>query len=75
VTVATPAACQPIISSMGPEYMTEALRGTADGLDPDEVDRVIEMARDVLAIGPGLGPAPGRASSFGSSSIARRCRW
>jgi hydroxyethylthiazole kinase-like uncharacterized protein yjeF len=59
VTVATPAACQPILSAMGPEYMTEALGGTADGIDPDEVDRVIEMARDVLAIGPGLGQAPG----------------
>lgn len=59
VTVATPAMCQPILSAMGPEYMTEALRGTADGIDPDEVDHVIEMARDVLAIGPGLGSAPG----------------
>ncbi len=59
VTVATPAMCQPILSAMGPEYMTEALRGAADGIDPDEVDHVIEMARDVLAIGPGLGSAPG----------------
>ncbi len=59
VTVATPAMCQPILSAMGPEYMTEALGGAADGIDPDEVDRVIEMARDVLAIGPGLGSAPG----------------
>jgi NAD(P)H-hydrate epimerase len=29
------------------------------GLDPDEVDRILEMARDVIAIGPGLGQAPG----------------
>ena len=43
---------------MGPEYMTEALdeaAGGAAGLDPDGADRVLEMARDVLAIGPGLG--------------------
>ena len=60
---------------MAPEYMTEALDETADGLDPDGVDHVIEMARDVIAIGPGLGQAPARASSSGSWSIARRCRW
>ena len=43
---------------MGPEYMTEAIdaaAGGADGLDPDAADRVLEMARDVLALGPGLG--------------------
>jgi len=59
VTVATPAACQSIISAMGAEYMTEALHETADGLHPEGVDHVIEMARDVLALGPGLGTAPG----------------
>ena len=58
VTIATPAGCQPILSAMGPEYMTEALHETVDGLHPDGVDHVIEMARDVLAIGPGLGGAP-----------------
>ena len=59
VTVATPSGCQPILSAMGPEYMTEGLAETVDGLNPDEVDRVVEMARDVLAIGPGLGRAAG----------------
>ena len=59
VTVATPSGCQPILSALGPEYMTEGLGENADGLDPDEVDRVIEMARDVMAIGPGLGHAAG----------------
>src|SRR5471032_62043 len=59
VTVATPAGCLPILSAMGPEYMTEGLAETADGLDPEGVDRVIEMARDVLALVPGLGTAPG----------------
>jgi NAD(P)H-hydrate epimerase len=55
VTVATPATCQAIVAAMGPEYMTEALAETDEGLDPEGVDRVIDMARDVIAIGPGLG--------------------
>ncbi len=59
VTVATPASCLPIVAALGPEYMTEALRESAAGVDPSEVDRVLEMARDVIAIGPGLGQAPG----------------
>jgi ADP-dependent NAD(P)H-hydrate dehydratase / NAD(P)H-hydrate epimerase len=59
VTVATPATCQAVISAMGPEYMTEALDETDEGIDPDAVDRVLDMARDVLAIGPGLGRLSG----------------
>ena len=59
VTVATPAPCLPIVAAMGPEYMTVPLHETPDGLHPDGVDHVIEMARDVLALGPGLGTAPG----------------
>jgi NAD(P)H-hydrate epimerase len=57
VTVATPAGCQPILAAMGAEYMTEALRETEAGLHGDGIDRVLEMARDVLAVGPGLGQA------------------
>jgi hydroxyethylthiazole kinase-like uncharacterized protein yjeF len=59
VTIATPASCQQVIAAMAPEYMTEALAETQDGLDPDGVERVLEWARDVIAIGPGLGRAPG----------------
>jgi NAD(P)H-hydrate epimerase len=46
---------------MGPEYMTEGLDEAAggDGLDPDGADRVLDLARDVLAIGPGLGQGAG----------------
>jgi len=44
---------------MAPEYMTEALAATMEGLEPAAVDRVLELARDVVAIGPGLGRAPG----------------
>jgi ADP-dependent NAD(P)H-hydrate dehydratase / NAD(P)H-hydrate epimerase len=63
VTVATPAACQAVVASMGAEYMTEALAeigvaGEGPGLDPEGVDRVLEMARDVIALGPGVGQAP-----------------
>ncbi len=63
VTIATPAGCQAVIAAMGPEYMTEALDETAGGtgdvpgIDPANVDRVIDLARDVIALGPGLGQA------------------
>jgi NAD(P)H-hydrate epimerase len=61
VTVATPVSCQAVVASMGPEYMTEPLdeaAGGGGGLDPEGADHVLELARDVLAIGPGLGQAP-----------------
>jgi hydroxyethylthiazole kinase-like uncharacterized protein yjeF len=58
VTVATPGSCQPVVAAMGAEYMTEALKASDEGLDPDGVERVLELARDVIAIGPGLGQAP-----------------
>jgi ADP-dependent NAD(P)H-hydrate dehydratase / NAD(P)H-hydrate epimerase len=59
VTVATPSGCQPVVAAMGAEYMTEALRESAAGIEADEVERMMEMARDVIAIGPGLGQLPG----------------
>jgi ADP-dependent NAD(P)H-hydrate dehydratase / NAD(P)H-hydrate epimerase len=59
VTVATPASIQPVVAAMGAEYMTEALLDGEDGLSLENVDRLMEMARDVVAIGPGLGPAHG----------------
>jgi hydroxyethylthiazole kinase-like uncharacterized protein yjeF len=57
VTVATPVSCQAIVATMGPEYMTEALDEVDGGIDPKGVERVLEMARDVIALGPGLGQA------------------
>jgi hydroxyethylthiazole kinase-like uncharacterized protein yjeF len=39
--------------------MTEAIDEGRDGLDPAAVDRLLELARDVIAIGPGLGQAAG----------------
>ena len=59
VTVATPRCCQDVVAAMGAEYMTEGLDENPDGVDADGVDRVIEMARDVIAIGPGLGQERG----------------
>src|SRR5215510_14201807 len=41
VTVATPTCCQPTVAAMAPEYMTETIDETADGLDPAAVDRVL----------------------------------
>jgi len=58
VTVATPACCLPIVASLAPEYMTEPIAERGDGLDPESADHVLELARDVIAIGPGLGQAP-----------------
>src|SRR5207248_4176942 len=63
VTVATPACCQPIVAAMAPEYMTVALDEITDDLNhnalsPDSVDMLLDIARDVVALGPGLGQAP-----------------
>jgi NAD(P)H-hydrate epimerase len=58
VTVATPASCQAIVAALAPEYMTEPITEMGDELDPDAVDRILELARDVVAIGPGLGQGP-----------------
>jgi NAD(P)H-hydrate epimerase len=59
VTIATASACLPIVASMAPEYMTVPIDENPDGLDPDAVDDLLESARDVLAIGPGLGQGAG----------------
>src|SRR5262245_26873409 len=61
VTVATPRNCQAVIAAMGPEYMTDALDERGDGIDPAGVDHILELARDVIAIGPGLGQDPATA--------------
>src|SRR5205823_7650918 len=58
VTVATPAGCLPILAAMAPEYMTVPLQERDDALDGGDLEHLLEMARDVVAIGPGLGQAP-----------------
>ena len=50
--------------------LAEGLDETADGLDPDGVDRVLDMARDVIALGPGLGQAP-RTREFVKALVDR----
>jgi NAD(P)H-hydrate epimerase len=59
VTVATAEHAQAIVAAMGPEYMTDAIEEDDEGLDPHAVDRILELARDVVAIGPGLGQGEG----------------
>src|SRR5205809_882807 len=59
VTIATPAACQSTLAAMAAEYMTEVIRAGNEGLDAADVERVLDLARDVLAIGPGLGQGRG----------------
>jgi ADP-dependent NAD(P)H-hydrate dehydratase / NAD(P)H-hydrate epimerase len=59
VTVATAAGAQSVVAALGPEYMTEPIEESGEGLDPDAVDRILELARDVVAIGPGLGQGAG----------------
>lgn len=59
VTVASPATCQAVVAAMAPEYMTEPLTETSEGLDPADAGRILELARDVIAIGPGLGQGIG----------------
>jgi len=56
VTVATPAACLPIVASMGPAYMTVDLPDDGTGMvTAAAVDRLLEQTHDVIACGPGLG--------------------
>jgi NAD(P)H-hydrate epimerase len=56
VTIACPAGCQPVVAGLAPEYMTEVIEEAGDGgLDPASIDRLLNLARDVVALGPGLG--------------------
>ncbi|MGE0704638.1 MAG: NAD(P)H-hydrate dehydratase [Vicinamibacterales bacterium] len=55
VTVATPSSCLPIVASLAPEYMTLPIAESDGEPDAGAVDQLLEQARDVIAIGPGLG--------------------
>jgi hydroxyethylthiazole kinase-like uncharacterized protein yjeF len=59
VTVATPKSCLDVVAGLAPEYMTEPIDEAINGLDLDNVDALLDIARDVVAIGPGLGQAEG----------------
>jgi NAD(P)H-hydrate epimerase len=64
VTVATADIVQPVVAAGQPEYMTAGLPSRADGsiaserLDQAALER-ITAGKEVLAVGPGLGRAPG----------------
>jgi NAD(P)H-hydrate epimerase len=63
VTVATPASCQPIVASMGAEYMTLALEELADGTAAGTAaGTVLGSRHDVVAAGPGLGTGRDQAT-------------
>jgi ADP-dependent NAD(P)H-hydrate dehydratase / NAD(P)H-hydrate epimerase len=63
VTVAAPRSCVPVIASMAAEYMTIALDETPEGtIDFAALDRVLDVAADVIAVGPGLGTEPSTAA-------------
>jgi ADP-dependent NAD(P)H-hydrate dehydratase / NAD(P)H-hydrate epimerase len=56
VTVATPRSCQPVVASLGAEYMTEGLAETDGGtLSAFALDDVLRLPGTVIAAGPGLG--------------------
>ena len=59
VTVATPMCCVPIIASLAPEYMTEGLDETPDGLNPDGVDPLLEIGSDIHVLPLGMEFWPG----------------
>src|SRR4029079_644605 len=44
VSIPTPRCCQSLLATMAPEYMTEGIDETPDGLDPSAVDRILELA-------------------------------
>jgi NAD(P)H-hydrate epimerase len=60
VTVATPRACQAVVGSLMPEYMTIGLADTAEGMVAAEAaDTILAERCDVLVVGPGLGQGAG----------------
>ena len=76
VTVATPKSAQPIVATLGLEYMTEPLPETEDGtlslcaLDYGRVDKLL-AGKTVLAMGPGVGSHPETAELV--RTIANQC--
>ncbi len=63
VTIAAPRSCVAVIASMAAEYMTLALDETPAGaIDFAALDRVLDFAADVIAVGPGLGTEPSTAA-------------
>ena len=78
VTIATPESCLPVVASCSiPECMTEHLAQTESGTVAREAARrALELAdaRDVLAIGPGLGSGDDSTRDFVRSVVTRAAR-
>ena len=70
VTVATPASCLSVVASMAPEVMTLPLLDSEGSVAAGAVDRVMELAQDVIACGPGLGRTR-EASAFVRALVDR----
>ena len=74
VTVATPRSCQPVVAALGAEFMTEDLDETPEGsIAAAAAVRVLELAGDVVAIGPGLG-AVAETRAFVRALLSREQR-
>jgi ADP-dependent NAD(P)H-hydrate dehydratase / NAD(P)H-hydrate epimerase len=59
VSLATPKSSQPILASMGAEYMTLPLEETPEGrVEAGSVQSILDFESDVVAVGPGLGMGP-----------------
>ena len=71
VTVATPAAVQPVVAGLGSEFMTVPLPDADGRVTAEAVDRVLDLPADVVAIGPGLGTGPGVAAFV--RALLERC--
>jgi ADP-dependent NAD(P)H-hydrate dehydratase / NAD(P)H-hydrate epimerase len=71
VTVATPAAVQPVVAGLGSEFMTVPLPDADGRVTAEAVDRVLDLPADVVAIGPGLGAGPGVAAFV--RALLERC--
>jgi NAD(P)H-hydrate epimerase len=78
VTVATPESSQPVVASqIIAECMTESLSETSSGaVSREATERALELAsaRDVLAIGPGLGSSEESTRAFVRALAMRRSR-
>jgi NAD(P)H-hydrate epimerase len=71
VTVATPRSCQPVVATLGAEYMTEPLDESAEGtVAASALSTVLAHPATVIAAGPGLGTGAGVASLV-SGLVAR----
>jgi NAD(P)H-hydrate repair Nnr-like enzyme with NAD(P)H-hydrate dehydratase domain len=63
VTIATAKSAVPVVSTLGMEFMTEALPETPDGaislraLEGAGLDKLVDK-KTVLAVGPGIGTSP-----------------